>query len=126
MIEDKQKTNIEELLALIQANPDLPIVPMVDLDVAADEGNAWWMGAWGTAVVDEYIICEKRSWYKHIIFKSDDDVFDTLWRCLTSDEYDRISESEEECRLYYDALPWKKAIIVYIDAPEQEGKYGKY
>ncbi len=33
-------------------------------------------------------------------------------------KFEALPESEEECRPYYDKLPWIKAIIVYIDLPE--------
>ena len=49
------------------------------------------------------------------LFKSDDDVFDTLERFLSDDEFYRLPDVESECRKIYDALPWKKAIIVYIE-----------
>lgn len=47
-------------------------------------------------------------------FKSWDDVFDTLEKYLTDEEFEKLPESESECRAHYDALPWTKAIIVYI------------
>ncbi len=96
------------LLRLIEQNPGLPVVPMVDGEIPGDDCG-YWLAAWGHAAVDEYLITESR-----MCFKSDDDVFDTLERCLSVEEFEALPEAESECRMYYDALPWKKAIIVYV------------
>lgn len=53
-----------------------------------------------------------------MIFKSDDDVFDTLEQCLPEAEFEALPENESECRPFYDALPWVKAIIVNINLPD--------
>lgn len=37
---------------------------------------------------------------------------------LSDDEYERLPETESECRPIYDALPWTKEIIVNIKLPE--------
>lgn len=42
---------ISDLLELIKAHPELPIVPMVDSEIVCDDGCARWMGAWGPASV---------------------------------------------------------------------------
>ena len=65
--------------------------------------------------MDEYLISERA---ERIFFKSDDDVFDVLERHLSDEEFEALPESEEDCRPYYDKLPWIKAIIVYINLPE--------
>lgn len=108
--------NTKKLLELIQENPSLPIVPMVDAEIVAGDDFGRWMGAWGCARVDEYLIPPQD--YEPMIFKSDDDVFDTLEKCLPEAEFDALPESESECRPVYDALPWIKAIIVDIDLPD--------
>lgn len=61
--------------------------------------------------MDEYLMCER---YDYMAFKSWDDVFDVLEKYLTDEEFEKLPESESECRKHYDALPWTKAIIVYI------------
>lgn len=82
--------NTETLLRLVQENPDLPVVPMVD----------------------EYIVSRQDD---RIYFKSDDDVFDVLEHVLSDEEFNALPQTEAECRVYFEALPWIKAIIVYID-----------
>lgn len=108
MISSKEQENREELFRLMQENPELPVIPMVDGEIPGDDCG-YWLGAWGQATVDEYIIGDER-----VMVKSDDDVFDVLERCLTEEEYEALPETEIECRPRYDALPWVKAIIVYI------------
>ena len=112
---DQERRYKEEFFKLMQENPELPVMAMVDADVVADDWGRW-MGSWGYARVDEYLIPSKS--YEAILFKSDDDVFDTLERYLSREEFDKLPESEQECREIYNALPWTKAIIVNIDLPD--------
>lgn len=49
---------ISDLLELIKAHPELPIVPMVDSEIVCDDGCARWMGAWGPASVTKYLVSE--------------------------------------------------------------------
>lgn len=114
MISDRERENREELFRLIKENPELPIVPMVDAEIVAEDCG-YWLGAWGRAEVDEYFISERA---ERVFYKSDGDVFDVLERHLSDEEFEALPESEEECRPYYDKLPWIKAIIVYINLPE--------
>ena len=111
---DREKQNREELFKLIQENPDLPIVPMVDADIVADDCG-YLLGAWGRASVDEYVLAERS---EKMLFKSDDDVFGALESYMSYEEFEALPEAESECRPYYDKLPWIKAIIVYINLPE--------
>lgn len=78
MIAEKERKNREELFKLMQKNPDLPVVPMVDSEIVADDCG-YWLGSWGSAEVDEYFISERA---ERVFFKSDGDVFDVLERHL--------------------------------------------
>ena len=113
MITEKERKNREELFKLMQENPDLPVVPMVNGEIPGDD-SGYWLGAWGGARIDEYLLTHNHEW---MVFKSDNDVFDVLERHLTDEEFEKLPETEEECRPFYDSLPWTKAIIVYIDLP---------
>lgn len=100
--------NRERLFQLMRENPELPVIPLVDAEIPGDDCG-YWLGAWGAAKLDEYLLGSGR-----VIYKSDDDVFDVLEHFLPGDEYDHLLNDESECRKIYDALPWKKAIVVYI------------
>lgn len=95
-------------------NPELPVVPMVNGEIPGDD-SGWWLGAWGSSRIDEYLLTRNYEW---IVFKSDDDVFDVLEKHLSDEEFEKLPGTEAECRSYYDALPWIKAIVVNIDLPE--------
>lgn len=106
--------NTAELLKLMQENPDLPVIPMVNGEIPGDDCG-WWLGSWGNACVDEYLLTNGD---ECMAFKSDDDVFSALAQYLTDEEFEKLPETEEECRGTYNALPWIKAIVVNIDLPD--------
>lgn len=110
----QEKQSHEELIRLMQENPELPILPFVDAEIAADDVG-YWAGSWGNVKIDEYLFPPNDA---PVLFKSDDDVFDVLERYLTDEEFEALPDSEEDCRPIYDSLPWKKAIIVYIELPD--------
>lgn len=110
MITEVEKKNRDELFRLMEENPDLPVVPMVVGEICADD-DGYYLGVWGSASIDEYLICKR---HRYIAFKSWDDVFDVLKHYLTDEEFEKLPESEDECREYYGNLPWKKAIVVSI------------
>ena len=106
-------TKTEELLKLIRENPDLPVVPMVDSEVVADDGG-YWLGAWGHCEVTEYYLGEER-----IHFKDDDeeDVLNDLVGCrygYDKDGRDIYELSDEEWDKLYNSVEWTKCIVVYI------------
>lgn len=104
------REKINELLDLIKANPDLPILPMVDYEIVAEDYGRW-VGSWGHAYVGEYIRGNDRVW-----FRDDDERERVLEDCVSGVEFWR--EPEEEVKRVYNALPWIKAIIVNIDMPD--------
>lgn len=108
--------NFGELLTLMKDNPDLPVLPMVDGEIVAGDEYSYWVGSWGRCSVDSYLISDRA---ERIFFKSEDDVFDVLERHLSDEEFEELPHTEDECRPYYEALPWKKAIVVYIGMPEE-------
>lgn len=116
MITEKERKNRDELFKLMQENPELPVIPFVDAEICGDDYGTY-MGSCCGASVDEYII---EPHYGYVRFKSDDDVFDVLERFLSEEEFNALPESESDCRPIYDALPWKKAIIVNIHEAELE------
>lgn len=113
---NKQKANLENLFQLIKENPELPIVPMVDSEIVADDCYSWWMGSWGKAEIDKYLITAERI-YLHSL---DDEYIlensDIIEKFVSREEY--MSMSGEELKQAYENLPWIEAIIVNIDLPE--------
>ena len=107
-------TDTEKFLKLVQENPDLPIVPMVDEEVVANDCSTYWMGEWGYSEVTEYYIGKDR-----IHFRSDDEeeALADMVGCKyyeTKDGRDILSLSDDEWKELYDSLDWVKAIVVYI------------
>ena len=107
--EAERKKNVENLLKLIKKHPTLPIVPMVDYDVAADDSYSTWMGAWGDARVDKYLIIKGR-----VYFYDEDDMEPVLEARFG---YDTLSEmTDNGCLSSYRSMPWTEAIIVSINS----------
>lgn len=112
----KKKTTVTnphlaQLLDLMKQNPHLPIVPMVDSEVVADDTWGYWMGSWSTATVDKYYNGDER-----IYFYDERDMEDLLVEVKGWDWYD--DASDEDLLEVYRALPWVKCIVVYITTPE--------
>lgn len=115
MIKEKGRKNREELFKLAQKNPELPIVPMVDSDIVADDGYSRWLGCWGSSYIGFYLVGEER-----IHFREDDD-FEEIEKALTDgaincEDFEAMTDAEAEAA--YASLPWIKAIIVNIDLPD--------
>ena len=107
MITDRERKNREELFKLMQENPELPVVAMVDSEIVQDDGYS--------RSIEEYFIGEER-----IHFREEDD-FDEVEETLTDGQvcYDDFEAmSDEEAVGAYNSLPWIKAIVVNIDLPE--------
>lgn len=45
----------EKFLRLVRENPDLPIIPMVDSAVVADNDYGSWLGSFGDCRIDSYV-----------------------------------------------------------------------
>ncbi len=115
-ISDTEKQNRAKLFRLMQENPDLPVIPFVDTEVVAGDEFGCWMGSWGPARVDEFLLPPNE--WEAVIFKSNSDV-ECVWeRLLPEEKFNALPDTDAERRLYFDALPWVKAIIVNIETPE--------
>lgn len=51
----KQSEKLTQLLELMQANPELPVIPCVDGDVVSGDEYYCWLGSWGESAVQEFI-----------------------------------------------------------------------
>ncbi len=113
---EEEKQSHEELLRLIEENPDLPVIPAVNGELVCSDQYKWWMGSWGDCCIKEYIHGTE-SYH----FKDDFDYYDyagVLCDCISDTDKDFYELPREEVIKAYEALPWKKAIIVYITLPE--------
>lgn len=113
MISEKERNNRNEFFKLMQENPDLPVIPMVDYEiVCGDYGR--WLGSWGSSYIGQYLLGEDR-----VYFREDDDPSEVEHVLLEKygENYYLNMTVVQEAEAYAD-LPWKKAIIVDIDLPE--------
>ena len=106
---------MQKLLELIKNNPNIPIVPMVDAELVGDDFGRW-LGVWGDCELTEYYIGKER-----VHFKDDDeeDVLLDMIGCnygYDSQGNDIYELSDKEWNKLYKSIPWKKCIVVYIDA----------
>lgn len=110
MITEKEKQNRDELFKLMQENPELSVIPLVDSDVVYDDSCTSWIGSWGWAKKVKYISGEER------VYFDDDDLEDVLTEMKGWDWYE--AATDEEVVEAFDGLPWIEAIAVYILTPE--------
>ena len=109
---EQEKQNREEVFKLMQENPDLPVVPMVDYEIIGEDYGRW-LGAWGSSYIGEYLVVGER-----ICFREDDDPWEVEWliRERQGEEiFARMNAGEAEEA--YAQMPWIKAVIVNIDMP---------
>lgn len=103
--------HLAQLLDLMKENPHLPIVPMVDAEVVADDSYGFWMGSWSNAYLDKYYKGEER-----VYFYDECDMEDLL---VETKGWDWLENSNDQDDLEaYRSLPWTKCIVVYITTPE--------
>lgn len=60
----KQSEKLTQLLELMQANPELPVIPCVDGDVVSGDEYYCWLGSWGESAVQEFVIGRERTYYR--------------------------------------------------------------
>jgi len=105
------------LVDLINENPDLPVITMVDAEVVADDTYGRWYSSIGSSRVDEYVIYEKcYGDNPNIIYKSDiDEIIEDL-----EERHEDDLITEEEAGKMALALDWKRAIFLNVDLPDHD------
>ena len=101
-----------ELLKLVAANPELPIVPMVHYEIVGDDSYCYWLGSFGRCEVGEYAL------YKDRFYTDREELEETYGSDIANDHFDMSDEDffnmvKEQTKDW-----WTKAIIVYIDTPD--------
>lgn len=117
---ENQTENLKKLFALMQERPELPIIPVVDGEIASKD-YGYWLGKWGTFSIDKYLIHKDNK----VIFyeEADFDMVSIFEKYFDYNECGIDENAPDEqilplMREKIDTLDWKEAIIVYIDLPE--------
>ncbi|MDT2565153.1 hypothetical protein [Enterococcus avium] len=107
-----QKKNVTELLNLIQGNPDLPIVPMVESEVVAGDDYTTWLGSFGKAEIDNVWESDER-----IYFMNHD--YEELIQDILDDLPPGIDDETAEATAIdvVKKYEWVKSIVVQIGLP---------
>ena len=130
--------NIKELLELINENPELPIICMVDSEIVSEDYGRW-MAQIGWSVIGEFATYNERFYDDREEFTEDyyshnDEILDERFgynpymaypdaqkRYLKSD-IEANKEAEARLDKYLDEVAdraFTKAILVYIDTPDE-------
>ena len=113
----KSRTELSALLKLIEENPNLPVIPMVNGEVVDDDRSARWLGLFGGSYVAECITTPRGE----IHVKDDDEEEMSVVISELYSSYHFLNMSEDEVRKAYANLAWVKAIVVNIDCPVEYG-----
>lgn len=108
-------SRITEFMELVKANPDLPIIPMVDAEIVGDD-YSYWLGEWGNSEVTEYYNGKEKIHFK---YEDEEDVLNDICGCKHGHDpkgRDIYELSDEEWDKLYASIPWEKAIVVWINA----------
>ena len=99
------------MLKLIENNPDLEILPMVNSEVVAGDGYACWCGSFGTSEID-YVWADS----DRVYFRShdEDEMIDDLMEDLDGTQFPNLEALEKEATKRIDEYQWQKVIVVYI------------
>lgn len=109
-----------DFLKLVRDNPDLPIVAMVDNEVCGGDDYGWWLGSFGRAEVTEYTVAAMDD--GRVITRGNQDEAEEYFANKILDENPELSDDEVEKRAHeeVEALPWVKAIMVWIGLPGED------
>ncbi len=107
---------LNELLKLMNENPELPVIPMVDTEVVCGDEYGYWMASFGECSIREFAIDE---WYGEGIIKYRDepDAEEQLIEAIAESKYDGTDDDYEKAKEEVEKL-WTKAIIVRIILPD--------
>lgn len=107
--------NVNAFIETVNANPDLPVITLVNGMIANYDDQYYWIGKFGRTEIKET--------YKGrtaIHFRDDDqvDVLGDMIGCegyCTADGRDILELSDEEWKALYNSLPWEKCIVLYLE-----------
>lgn len=121
--------NIKDLVKLIQENPDLPVISMVEQEAVSDE-YGYTVASFGRAYLEEYALYNEGYYDDRESFKEAYYDYNTEELCKKFNYSPRLPVNNEEnnqnsCLLdeYLDSIAnqyFKKAIVVYIHPYEED------
>ena len=103
---------LKAFLDLVQQNPDLPVIPLVDTDVVySDEYNSW-IGSITSSEIKEFTMYESsHSNGASMVFRDEK-------KRIAEDLMDRYPDiSEQDAMERADNMEWNEAIILNIGLP---------
>jgi hypothetical protein len=108
----KQQERTSNLLQLIEQNPGLEIMPLVDYECVLGDDFRYWGAEWGESRVDEYYCPDETIYFKENNF---DDLVDQ-YIDDNFEDYPNLSDEELEklAKEKVSGYEWKKVIVVYI------------
>jgi len=107
-------TKILELLKLIEENPLLEIMPMVNTECVGGDDYSSWSAEWGRAEVDEYYVSDERIYFRSTDSEElVDEYMDNLAEELGEEADDENVEQYAINKV--NKLEWIKAIVVHIE-----------
>lgn len=104
--------NIEKLVKLINENPGIEVLPVVDLDVVGDGDYSRYGGAIGESRIDKYYSEDERIYFDDDYDDLEEEIQDRIWldhQPISDEELEKLAGKE------MDKLKWKKVIVVDID-----------
>lgn len=120
-MDQEERTKLAEL---IRNNPDLRVKAQVSVDVAPEDGYAWWLGEITGSRIDEYVQGRERVWLKsetsnpHFEKDLTYDDYEVLYDLYGESTIDDLTPSQVVQT--FNALEWKPAIFVYVGVNEDE------
>ena len=128
-------SNREELARLILENPELPVLCMVEFEIVAGDDCLRWAASLGECKIREYIYHEDGLSDSVIFWREDEEKLVDAFSedAETNPKFYPLGEDPRtataRAAAYAQArmiarqkvreLPWKKAIVVNIDLPEE-------
>lgn len=121
--------NIKDLIKLIQENPDLPVISMVEQEAVSDE-YGYTVASFGRAYLEEYAIYNERYYDDRESFKEDyydynDEELSEKFNYKPRLPIDNEENNQNSYLLdeYLDGIAdqyFKRAIVVYVHPYEED------
>lgn len=107
-----QKENVMKLLELIQENPELRIIPVVETECVPSDDWSCWLAQFGKAYIDEIYVMDERVYIRSC---DEDTLIDGV---ITSTDWEGLftdSEITEMAKTIVASYKWEKVILVEIN-----------